>query len=76
MFSSPEYVYQPDDIQDIIKQNKYSINIKDVCSYNVDTTVREFRYRPNENGGNYYTKGLLFSSVLGLSNTYARWMGV
>lgn len=33
IFSSPEYVYQPDDIQDVIKQNKNSVHIDDFVSY-------------------------------------------
>lgn len=33
IFCSPEYAYQPDDIQDIIKQNKNSIYIDDLVSY-------------------------------------------
>lgn len=74
MFTSPEYTYQPDDIQDIIKQYKYSLQVKDLNSYSVNTSVIEnFEYTIS--GSVRYTKGLRFSDVLNLSNEYSRWMG-
>lgn len=33
IFASPEYAYQPDDVQDIIKENKRSLYLQDVVSY-------------------------------------------
>ena len=33
MFASPEYAYQPDDIQDVIKYNKSNLYLKDVQSF-------------------------------------------
>lgn len=33
MFASPEYAYQPDDIQDVVKMYKSSLRIEDVVSY-------------------------------------------
>lgn len=48
MFSSPEYVYQKDDIKDIINQHKDTITVEDVIAYRpISNYVDENTFRGN-----------------------------
>ena len=48
IFASPEYTYQPDDIQAILKNYKDNISCKEVCTFTRDALVKNGR----ENNGN------------------------
>ena len=56
MFSSPEYVYQPDDIKNIIQQNKNNIVVQQRYMYKCDTEQGLDMYRKIQSSGWKYVR--------------------